>query len=473
MRNLILFISIFIGLFGFSQQLTWLGDHPASEFGLKQGLREHYSLKPFHLLGKTNDSSINLRLFALPDVAYFSHTDEQLRAMMGFGASINYKSKLLIRGGYSAGLESKDGFYSAQVGTRKPKQKADFIADPRFMLSYRPSKTISLSAGYDELFVGEGSRSMLLSDYGSAYPFAMAKLNFWRFEYSTIYQFFNEDLNGNRLPKFGTSHYLSTSITEWFKLGIFETVIFQSKDTLLNRGYEFEYLNPMIFFRPQEYALGSIDNILLGLDGTIFIGDKLRLYGQLMLDEFSLADIRARNGWWANKFAIQAGMKGLIRKAPDRFFFYRGEVNVVRPFTYSHLSKQLSYSHAGVPLAHPYGSNFAEILAHFSYRHKRFQVDLWNSYSLKGFAENDSVNIGEDVLRPYIDRADDFGHFIGQGQKNHAWRQQFRISYRVLGNRQLNAFCELHWRLNTTKDEPVGQIVLGLRHTLWNDYRNF
>ncbi|CAN0341910.1 unnamed protein product, partial [Chrysoparadoxa australica] len=162
-------------------------------------------------------------------------------------------------------------------------------------------------------------------------------------------------------------HYLTTNIPNWFNIGIFETVIFNPKDTLLNRGYELEYLNPMIFYRPQEYALGSVDNVLLGINGSIKWEQFLTLYGQVMLDEFSLTEIRARSRWWANKFAIQAGAKGLIPLNNGQELFSRIEINVVRPFTYAHLSNAQSYSHKDNVLAPPDGANFAERLTHASY----------------------------------------------------------------------------------------------------------
>jgi hypothetical protein len=54
---------------------------------------------------------------------------------------------------------------------------------------------------------------------------------------------------------------LSINATKWLNIGLFEGVIFGRKD-----HFEFQYLNPIIFYRHIEGAIGSPDNALAGLD---------------------------------------------------------------------------------------------------------------------------------------------------------------------------------------------------------------
>ena len=47
--------------------------------------------------------------------------------------------------------------------------------------------------------------------------------------------------------KWASSHLLSYNVNKWLNLSLFESVIWQDKDTLINRGLDINYLNPFIF----------------------------------------------------------------------------------------------------------------------------------------------------------------------------------------------------------------------------------
>ena len=52
--------------------------------------------------------------------------------------------------------------------------------DIRGRISYSPNHIFNFQAGIDNNFIGEGNRSMLLGDFGTPYPFAKIRTNFWR-----------------------------------------------------------------------------------------------------------------------------------------------------------------------------------------------------------------------------------------------------------------------------------------------------
>ena len=94
----------------------------------------------------------------------------------------------------------------------------------------------------------------------------------------------------SRYPKkWNVMHYLDWSVTKWLNIGIFETIIWQNEDSLgVYRGFEFNYLNPVIFLRPVEFSVGSPDNVLMGITGKLTLFKNHILYGQLAIDEFKL-----------------------------------------------------------------------------------------------------------------------------------------------------------------------------------------
>ena len=88
-----------------------------------------------------------------------------------------------------------------------------------------------------------------------------------------------------------------------------ESVLFQPKDVSFKRGFEVEYLNPFVFFRPQEYSIGSTDNVFMAAQAAYRFKNKC-IYTQVTIDEFDFTQIKNRTRWWANKYGIQLGIKG-------------------------------------------------------------------------------------------------------------------------------------------------------------------
>jgi hypothetical protein len=317
---------------------------------------------------------------------------------------------------------------------------------------------------------------LFLSDYGKPYPFGMIRARFWRVEYSIMYQFFREQVGDRWKLKNGATHHISFNATKWLNFGIFETVIFSPKDTMLNRGYDVEYLNPVIFYRPQEYSMGSSDNVLLGASITAK-WKKHTFYGQFIIDEFSLTEVKAKTKWWANKYGAQIGVKGRFDKQKNKFF-YRTEFNFVRPYTYAHINSGQNYGNMGMTLTHPYGSSFFEVLAELKVQHDRWGLKGFVSYFLHGLDKN-GYSYGGNIYQPYDNRPivngaiQDFGHFTGQGTGNNGFRAILSISYQVLKDGNLHVFLENQFRYDSAFDRSQYIPIIGLRSQLWNDYRNY
>jgi hypothetical protein len=200
---------------------------------------------------------------------------------------------------------------------------------------------------------------------------------------------------------------------------------------------------------------------------------NMTVYSQVVLDEFLLSEIRARSGWWANKFGLQLGVQGKISDNLN----YRVEGNLVRPYTFSHLTPLQVYGHSGAALAHPYGSNFAEILSEFNWRKKmnaKLRFKFFASFGIIG-KDFDGMNYGSDIYESYINRPNDYGNYIGQGQTQSFFITSSRISYPVMKEGRIHAFAELQTQfLKSDEFKELNLLpMVGLRSYLWNDYRNY
>ncbi|MBC8034946.1 MAG: hypothetical protein H7Y03_12415 [Chitinophagaceae bacterium] len=320
----------------------------------------------------------------------------------------------------------------------------DYI-DGRGSVYFSAAKYIHLQFGYDKNFIGNGYRSLFLSDFANSALFLKINTRIWKLDYQNLfmelvpqYRKQGDDL----LPrKYMASHHLSLQATKWLNIGLFESVIFGRQDR-----FDFTYLNPVIFLRLAEQQAGSPDNALVGLDFKANIAKRFQLYGQLLIDEFKLSEIRSGNGWWANKFGIQAGAK-YIDAFGVRNLDLQGEVNVVRPFTYSHSDSVANYTHYNQPMAHPLGANFAEAIGIIRYQPLRKWYGQIRVIGFRQGRDTADNNNGTNIFLPYGSRAMDYGYKIGSGVKTNGVNASLWIGYELRENLFIDASF-LHRKLS-------------------------
>jgi len=306
-----------------------------------------------------------------------------------------------------------------EEGYTKPFKKGgyDFIT-ARGYITFSLIKHIQVQFGYDKNFIGDGYRSLILSDFSSNYAFLKLNTHVWKLNYTNIFAQLNADvfyLNKLLPKKYLAFHHLSANIGKHLNIGLFESVIISRGDS--GKGaMDISYLNPIIFYRSIEQQRGSQDNALLGLDFKLNFLRHFSFYGQLVLDEFLLKHIKAQDGWWANKQAGQLGLK-YINAGGVKNLDLQVETNIIRPYTYTHESKQTAYTHYNHSLAHPLGANLYELLGIIKYQ-------PWGRLSFTGKffhtvygADDKNTNWGENLLLPYTTRQQTFNNKIGQGYR--------------------------------------------------------
>ena len=209
-------------------------------------------------------------------------------------------------------------------------------------INYDINKLFDVQLGHGKHFIGDGYRSMMLSDNSFNYPYLKITTDVWKFKYVNLFSYFQDinfeiDAPDISTSKFCAIHYLSINVGERLNIGIFESIML-AEDSLGN-VFDINYMNPVIFYRPVEYSIGYSrqGNALLGFSLKYKLTSTSHMYGQLVLDEFRLDDFRAQNGAWRNKYGGQLGMKYF-----DAFGFehltLQSELNFARPFTYSHFN---------------------------------------------------------------------------------------------------------------------------------------
>ena len=357
------------------------------------------------------------------------------------------------------------------IGEYNAQQSASYVyTNWEGYISYRPYKFLTFQAGKDQNFFGDGYRSLLLSGNSSPYPFIKAIVNVGKIQYIVLYQFMKDvDTEFESYPheqKYSTTHFLSWNIGKRFNINLFETVIWRNKlEEGVNRGYDFNYINPIIFFRPVEYSIGSADNMIMGAGFRVRLLKKTNFYGQLVLDEFKLSELKSNEGWWANKYGYQFGLK-IYDLFGIKDLFVLGEYNMVKPFTYSHKSSMENYGNMHQALAHPLGSNFKELLAVINYRKDRWQFQIKIAYAKVGADINgDSTNYGQNIYRSYADNRNEYGNFLLQGELTKLIKTEVKLAYIInpLWNLRLETGFRMYTYSNTNADLKQNTIFLSLK----------
>ena len=284
-------------------------------------------------------------------------------------------------------------------------------------VGFNVSKHVGFQFGHGQNFIGNGYRSMFLSDFSTNYLYLKMNWRVWKLHLQNIIaemavQGARDDKGDRVIPKkYVAAHYLSYRPTKNLSFGLYEAVVFTR-----NNNFELQYLNPVILYRTIEQLVGSPDNVLLGLDFKWNLFKRTQLYGQLFFDEFLFNElIIDRNGWWANKYSIQGGIKYIDAFGVDHLDL-QAEVNIVRPYTYTHRDSSAHYSNYNQPLAHPLGANFKEYV--FRARYQPIDKLTFKGRFLYAQVGEDGfdTNVGADILLPNADpRKDNYGNFIGQG----------------------------------------------------------
>jgi hypothetical protein len=321
--------------------------------------------------------------------------------------------------------------------------KAVDYLQARGYITFNATRHINMQFGHDRFFVGNGYRSFVYSDFGPPVWFLRANVKVWKINYLFQLNQMTADVVGNRggltsmdkgYPlKYNALHHLSINIGKKVTLGVFESVIFSADDPNGPDHFRLDYLNPIIFYRAIEQQDGSSDNVLLGFDFKVNPVRKLSFYGQFVLDEFVISHIRAQDGWWANKFAIQFGGKYVdVLGVPN--LDIQGEYNVVRPYTYSHSSTFTSYSSYKQPIAHPLGANFHEVVGIMRYQPLPRLNLTGKLIFIRTGRDAEGENWGGNILNSNRDLEQEFDNKIAQGQENNIGLASFTASWQLKHN---------------------------------------
>lgn len=350
-------------------------------------------------------------------------------------------------------------------------------------VTYAPSKFIDLQLGYGRNFIGDGYRSLFLTDGVTPYPYFKINTSFWKIKYTNTYMWLKDirdavTVDGTYASKYVANHYLSWNVTKRFNLGLFESVVWANQN---NRGFDMSFVNPIIFYRAVEISASSKSgNALLGFTSKYKWNNRINLYGQFLIDEFSFNEVKAGNKSWKNKFAYQLGVKYFNAFNIDNLLV-QVEYNHIRPYVYSHSDVITNYGTYNQSLGHQWGGNAKELIAIARYHKGRYFADAKVTMGVRGLDYDATANYGGNIYLNYNEnRPYDTNVLTGQGNKTNIFITDLQAGYLINPATNLKLFGSVIYRnfkptdeTATIKKENTTWFSIGLRCDIFNWYFDY
>jgi hypothetical protein len=325
-------------------------------------------------------------------------------------------------------------------------------------VSIQALKNLNIQVGHGKHKIGNGYRSLLLSDNAFNYPYMRFTQQWFkgRVSYTNIYSvLMNLDSaskhptpNAERLfqKKAASFQYLSINISKSLNVGFFQGMIWHAGDDRNKQDIGWQYFNPVIYSNLPQYGLNNKNNILAGADIKFKITNKINLYGQLMADDLS------GTKKYGNAIGFQLGANYFDAFGVKNLFL-QIEYNDVNENCYvsplGTISNQ-SYSHYNQNLAYTPGSG-KEIIAIADYKWKRLFVNL--KYNNQNVLKNGDYFYNNQLVSAKI------GYLLNPAYNLNV---NLGVTYRT---QNFNNFSALNNQTN--------YIYLGIRTSIYNLHYDF
>ncbi|WP_255563193.1 gliding motility protein RemB [Mucilaginibacter sp. 21P] len=377
---------------------------------------------------------------------------------------------------YYTDYVSKKGFVPGQAYDRNLSKSYRDFSYATAIISYTPIQQLNITLGQDKTFIGDGYRSILLSDFAANYPLLRLTANVGKFQYMMMWTYLQDltlpkfDTFGSNRRKWGVFHYLDYNVNNSLSFGFFNGYIAPEADDQGNRrGFDVNFVNPILF----SSSLGPSSqpgNALVGFTGKYKIFDKHAVYGQLLFDRTKSVD--AANNNVKNTGGVQLGVRGAdIFGVKD--LNYLVEYDAVKPYTYSSPQVISAYTFYSQPLGDPLSANFREVVGLMNYTYKRFDFQGQLMYAKYGLDATAADNAGRDVTKPLVPTVNSTN--IGQGLNTNLYYAEGTVSY--LLNPKYNLRFELgalyRQEKNVQTDKKTTMLTFGIKSSFRNLYHDF
>ena len=253
-------------------------------------------------------------------------------------------------------------------------------------ISYTPFSFINLQLGTGKNFIGDGYRSLLLSDQSFNYPYVKISTLFGKnkqFQYIQL----NAQLTNLIRREAGSTtealfkrkamstHYFNWIATKWLSVGVFENTIWQTEDSLGTIPFPFQQFNPVIGVNALTTIKDEVNHSTIGVNTKIKMPLKFVLYNQFVYD--------------GNQYEKTKGYQVGLKYLGIKHITFQVEYNKMdNPYSTSFNTELQQFSHYNESLTHPLGDNFEEVVGILNFKYKRVFTQIKLNYAKLGSNKN-------------------------------------------------------------------------------------
>lgn len=319
------------------------------------------------------------------------------------------------------------------------------------ILAFKPSDALTFSLAYDKNFIGDGYRSMLLSDISSNSTSFKFNGKFSDVNVTSIWSYMldprqaqSEEVRRSRSQrKYGAFQFVDWNVSNRFSVGLFHSLIWA------NRKPGFGLIDTVSGAVNEPLSGGRKSSTMqLGLNSKYKVLPNAVVYGQVVLNR---------------ELAAQLGIRGFDAFGVQNLNFL-AEFNYAQPYAYTSDDPLSNYSNYRQPLAHPFGANFNELIGILNYSFQRFDFSLQANYGRYG-SQGRNIFITEDS---------DPDLLIPDFTSNLIYADA-RVAY-ILNpkyNLRIEAGASIRRESNDILTRNSGMLTLGLRSSFRNLYYDF
>lgn len=361
---------------------------------------------------------------------------------------------------YEADYVKTTGVVPGQGRVKRFKENGFDFAASSANLSFTPNKHLNFQLGTGKNFVGDGYRSLLLSDASFNYPFWKIIGTFGKndqFQYTKL----NAALSSvtRREPgstgealferKTMSTHYFSWLATKWLNIGLFESIMWQTEDSTGTKPLQWQQFNPIIGVNTATNGFNDVNHTIIGSNIKFKLPFNAILYNQFVYDGGS-------------KYGYQIGAKYF--GIPN--LTLQGEYNNVTPYSYSSDTRLQAYSNYNEALAHPSGASFNEIVGIVNYKYKRLFSQIKMNLITSNLA-GANIFVSESVIIPAMVTDIERNLTIFQAHIGFMVNPKNNMSLTIGVNKRTEEISNLNYTQETN------YIYFGFRTSLRNLYNDF
>lgn len=322
------------------------------------------------------------------------------------------------------------------------------------LIAYQPFKKMTILAGNSPQFIGDGYRSVLLSD--NALPAPFFKLNFrlkkkWEINYmrmrvlNLIRKPASNSVEAYYDPKALSVNFITYHFSPKIAVSFFEGILWTIGDAIQTNRLNPWFYSPIPFLAELTQNDQQINSIV-GMNVSIASIKNSRIYSQLAIGSLEKA------------FAFQIGLRAYSPFGLNNTLLQL-EYNQASENMYKSRVARLNYSSGNLPIAHSAGNAFSELIVRFNSEYKRFYFDLKsNVYHFKNYSSQSLLPVLK--INPLITTI--------------LFLQAVEIGYRI--NKKMNLCLFSSWQYRSDFNKvllPTNQLFIGIKTAITNHYNDF